>query len=124
VKPRAPAEHQFQALSSSNAAAITGVISCQFVGGVATSTFVIQATFSVVAAISLALAGWALVEPDAQAGPDRHVGVRAAITAAFSESLILASVVMLLAVAVIGGALQVLVPLRLAAPGIERSGIG
>jgi MFS transporter, DHA1 family, solute carrier family 18 (vesicular amine transporter), member 1/2 len=124
VAARAPAEHRGQAVSYSNAAAITGVIAGPFVGGVATSTFGIQATFSVVAAISLVLAGWALVEPDAQAGPDRHVGVRAAIAAAFSESLILASVVMILAVAVIGGALQVLVPLRLAAEGIERSGIG
>jgi MFS family permease len=52
------------------------------------------------------------------------VGVRAAVAAAFSESLILASVVMILAVSVVGGALQVLVPLRLAAEGIERSGIG
>jgi MFS transporter, DHA2 family, triacylglyceride efflux pump len=100
------------------------VIAGPFVGGIATSTFGIEATFSVVAAISLALAAWALFEPDAQAGPGRHVHVRAAIAAAFSESLILASVVMILAVAVIGGALQVLVPLHLSSEGIERAGIG
>ena len=98
------------------------MIAGPFVGGIATSTFGIEATFSVVAAISLALAAWALFEPDAQAA--RAVHVRAAIAAAFSESLILASVVMILAVAVIGGALQVLVPLHLSSEGIERAGIG
>ena len=74
--------------------------------------------------MSLALAAWALLEPDAQAGAERHVRVRAAIAAAFSESLILASVMMILAVSVIGGALQALVPLHLSAVGVERSGIG
>jgi MFS transporter, DHA1 family, solute carrier family 18 (vesicular amine transporter), member 1/2 len=124
VAARAPADRRGEAVSFSNAAAITGVIAGPFVGGILTSTFGIRATFSVVAAVSLALAAWALVEPDAQAEPERRVGVRAAVAAAFSESLILASVAMILAVAMIGGALQVLVPLRLAADGIERSGIG
>ena len=124
VAARAPADRRGQAVSYSNAAAVAGVIAGPFVGGIATSTFGIEATFSVVAAISLALAAWALFEPDAQADPGRHVHVRAAIAAAFSESLILASVVMILAVAVIGGALQVLVPLHLSSEGIERSGIG
>ena len=124
VAARAPADRRGQAVSYSNAAAVAGVIAGPFVGGIATSTFGIEATFSVVAAISLALAAWALFEPDAQADPGRHVHVRAAIAAAFSESLILASVVMILAVAVIGGALQVLVPLHLSSEGIERAGIG
>jgi MFS transporter, DHA1 family, solute carrier family 18 (vesicular amine transporter), member 1/2 len=124
VAARAPADRRGEAVSFSNAAAITGVIAGPFVGGILTSTFGIRATFSVVAAVSLALAAWALAEPDVQAAPERRVGVRAAVAAAFSESLILASVAMILAVAMIGGALQVLVPLRLAADGIERSGIG
>jgi MFS family permease len=124
VAARAPADRRGQAVSYSNAAAVAGVIAGPFVGGIATSTFGIEATFSVVAAISLALAAWALFEPDAQADPGRHVRVRAAIAAAFSESLILASVAMILAVSVIGGALQVLVPLHLSSEGIERSGIG
>jgi MFS family permease len=124
VAARAPADRRGEAVSFSNAAAVAGVIAGPFVGGIATSTFGIRPTFSVLAALSLALAGWALLEPDAQADPDRHVGVRPAIAAAFSESLILASVVMILAVAVIGGALQVLVPLHLSAAGIARSGIG
>jgi MFS transporter, DHA1 family, solute carrier family 18 (vesicular amine transporter), member 1/2 len=124
VAARAPADRRGEAVSFSNAAAVAGVIAGPFVGGIATTTFGIEATFSVVAAISLALAAWALFEPDAQADPGRHVHVRAAIAAAFSESLILASVVMILAVAVIGGALQVLVPLHLSAAGIARSGIG
>jgi len=124
VAARAPAERRGEAVSFSNAAAVAGVIAGPFVGGIATSTFGIRPTFSVLAAVSLALAGWALLEPDAQADPDRHVGVRPAIAAAFSESLILASVVMILAVSVIGGALQVLVPLHLSAAGIARSGIG
>ena len=124
VAARAPTERRGEAVSFSNAAAVAGVIAGPFVGGITTSTFGIRPTFSVLAAVSLALAGWALLEPDAQADPDRHVGVRPAIAAAFSESLILASVVMILAVSVIGGALQVLVPLHLSAAGIARSGIG
>lgn len=124
VAAQAPADRRGQAVSFSNAAAITGVIAGPFVGGIVTSTFGIRETFSVVAAVSLGLAGWALIEPDVRAAPERRVGVRAAVRAAFSEALILASVAMILAVSVIGGALQVLVPLRLAADGIERSGIG
>jgi DHA1 family solute carrier family 18 vesicular amine transporter 1/2 len=124
VAARAPADRRGEAVSFANASAIVGVIAGPFVGGIATSTFGIRPTFSAVAAASLALAAWALLEPDVQAEADRHVGVRAAIAAAFSESLILASVAMILAVSMIGGALQVLVPLRLAADGISRAGIG
>jgi MFS family permease len=124
VAARAPVGSRGQAVSFSNAAAIVGVIAGPFVGGIATSTFGIGPTFAAAAAVSLALAGWALVEPDARAAAERRIGIRAAITAALSESLILASVIMILAVAVIGGALQVLVPLHLSAVGVERSGIG
>ena len=124
VAARAPADRRGEAVSFSNAAAVSGVIAGPFVGGIATSTFGIRPTFAAVAAVSLALAAWALFEPDAQAEPERHVSVRAAVAAAFSESLILASVVMILAVSVIGGALQVLVPLHLSAEGLTRSGIG
>jgi DHA1 family solute carrier family 18 vesicular amine transporter 1/2 len=124
VAARAPAGRRGAAVSFSNAAAIAGVIAGPFVGGIATSTFGIRATFSVVAAASLALAAWALLEPDVQADAERRVGFRAAIAAAFSESLILASVLMILAVSMIGGALQVLVPLHLSAAGVERPGIG
>jgi DHA1 family solute carrier family 18 vesicular amine transporter 1/2 len=124
VAARAPADRRGEAVSFSNAAAVAGVITGPFIGGIATSTFGIRPTFSAVAAVSLALALWALAETDVQAEPERRVSVRAAITAAFSESLILASVVMILAVSVIGGALQVLVPLHLSAQGVARSGIG
>ncbi len=124
VAARAPAASRGAAVSFSNAAAVVGVIAGPFVGGVATSTFGIRPTFAVAAAVSLGLAGWALVEPDVRAGAERRAGVRAALAAALSESLILASVVMILAVAVVGGALQVLVPLHLSAAGVGRSGIG
>jgi MFS transporter, DHA1 family, solute carrier family 18 (vesicular amine transporter), member 1/2 len=124
VAARAPADRRGEAVSFSNAAAVAGVITGPFIGGIATSTFGIRPTFSAVAAVSLALALWALAETDVQAEPERRVSVRTAIAAAFSESLILASVVMILAVSVIGGALQVLVPLHLSAEGVARSGIG
>jgi MFS transporter, DHA1 family, solute carrier family 18 (vesicular amine transporter), member 1/2 len=124
VAARAPAANRGAAVSFSNAAAVAGVIAGPFVGGVATSTFGIRPTFAVVAAVSLGLAGWALVEPDVRAGVERRADIRAALAAALAESLILASVVMILAVAVVGGALQVLVPLHLSAAGVERSGIG
>jgi MFS transporter, DHA1 family, solute carrier family 18 (vesicular amine transporter), member 1/2 len=124
VAARAPAANRGEAVSFSNAAAVAGVIAGPFVGGIATSTFGIRETFTAVAAVSLALAAWAMFEPDARADAERHLGVRAAVAAALSESLILASVVMILAVSVIGGALQVLVPLHLSAAGVERSGIG
>jgi len=124
VAARAPVASRGAAVSFTNAAAVAGVIAGPFVGGIATSRFGIGPTFAVVAAVSLALAGWALLEPDARAEAERRVGVRAAIAAAFSESLILASVMMILAVSVIGGGLQVLVPLHLSAAGVERSGIG
>jgi MFS family permease len=48
----------------------------------------------------------------------------AALRASLAESLITASVVMILVVAIVGGALQLLVPLHLASLGLDRAGIG
>lgn len=124
VAARAPVAGRGRAVSFSNAAAVAGVIAGPFVGGIVTSTFGIRPTFAAAAAISLGLAGWVMLEPDVQADAERRAGVRAAVVGAFSESLILASVVMILAVSIVGGALQVLVPLHLSGEGMSRSRIG
>jgi DHA1 family solute carrier family 18 vesicular amine transporter 1/2 len=121
---RAPADERGRAVSYSNVAAIAGVTAGPFVGGTLTSIVGIRPTFTAVAAITAALAVWALVEPDAQAHPDRRATIRAALRAAVAEPLITAGVVMILAVSIVGGALQVLAPLHLAADGVSRGAIG
>ena len=50
--------------------------------------------------------------------------MRWALRASLGESLITASVVMIMVVAVVGAALQLLVPLHLSSLGIDRTGIG
>ena len=50
--------------------------------------------------------------------------MRSALRASLGESLITASVVMIMVVAVVGAALQLLVPLHLSSLGMDRTGIG
>ena len=121
---RAPAEGRGRVVSYSNVAAIAGVTAGPFVGGTLTTAFGIRPTFTAVAVLTVLLSVWALAETDAQAHPDRRATMRRAVTAAVAEPLIAASIVMILAVSVVGGALQVLAPLHLAAAGVSRGVIG
>jgi MFS family permease len=124
VAARAPVERRGEAVGYAEVAATFGIIAGPFVGGVLTSAVGIRPTFLGVAAVCAVLLVWVMLEPDTQTEPHREASMRSALRASMHESLIAASVVMILVVAVVGGALQLLLPLHLSSLGIGRSGIG
>jgi MFS family permease len=105
-------------------AATLGVIAGPFIGGVVTTTFGIRATFLGMTALFVILLALIAVEPDARMEEERRTSMAWALRASLGESLITASVGMILVVALVGGALQLLVPLHLSSLGVNRSGIG
>lgn len=124
VAARSPAERRGEAVGYAQAAATVGIIAGPFVGGVLTSAVGIRATFLGVAVVCGALLLCVLTEPDSGIDPHRRASMRWALRASLGESLITASVVMIMVVAVVGAALQLLVPLHLSSLGMDRTGIG
>jgi MFS family permease len=124
VAARAPVERRGETVGYAQAAATIGIIAGPFVGGVLTSALGIRTTFLGVAAVCGALCLGVLAEPDTRIELHRRTTMRSALRASAGESLITASVVMILVVAVVGAALQLLVPLHLASLGMDRTGIG
>jgi MFS family permease len=121
---RAPVERRGEIVGYAQVAATVGIIVGPFIGGVLTSAIGIRTTFLGMAAVFALLLVWIVVEPDARVEPHRQASMVAALRASLAESLITASVVMILVVAIVGGALQLLVPLHLASLGLDRAGIG
>jgi DHA1 family multidrug resistance protein-like MFS transporter len=105
-------------------AATFGIILGPFVGGVLTSAVGIRPTFLGMSAILAVLLVGVVLEPDSRIEAHRRVSMRSALRTSLGESLITASVIMILVVAVVGGALQLLVPLHLSSLGLDRAGIG
>jgi MFS family permease len=124
VAARAPVERRGEAVGYAQVAATIGVITGPFVGGVVTTTFGIRPTFLGMTALFILLLGLIALEPDARIEDHRRTSMAWALRASLGESLITASVGMILVVAVVGGALQLLVPLHLSSLGVDRSGIG
>lgn len=121
---RAPVERRGEIVGYAQVAATAGIIAGPFIGGVLTSAVGIRPTFLGMAALFAVLLVGVVLEPDARIEPHRQASMRSALRASLDESLITASVTMILVVAVVGGALQLLVPLHLAGLGLNRSGIG
>ncbi|MDX6548544.1 MAG: hypothetical protein QOG33_2094, partial [Gaiellales bacterium] len=107
-----------------NAAATGGMIAGPLLGGAVAGAIGVRDTFLIAAAASLLLAGWGLVEPDAQPPEQRERSLRPALRAAASERMIMASLIVIVLVALIGGTLQVLMPLHLSAAGVSQSSLG
>ena len=124
VAARSPVERRGETVGYAQAAATIGIIAGPFVGGVLTSAVGIRATFLGMAAVCGALLVGVLSEPDTPTEPHRRGTMRSALRASVGESLITASVVMIMVVAVVGAALQLLVPLHLSSLGMNRTGIG
>jgi MFS family permease len=124
VAARAPVERRGEAVGYAQVAATIGVIAGPFVGGVVTTTFGIRPTFLGMTGLFVILLGFILLEPDARVEAHRRTSMIWALRASLGESLITASVCMILVVAVVGGALQLLVPLHLSSLGVDRAGIG
>ena len=124
VAARAPVERRGEAVGYAQVAATIGVITGPFIGGVVTTTFGIRPTFLGMTGLFAILLVLIALEPDARIEDHRRTGMIAALRASLGESLITASVSMILVVALVGGALQLLVPLHLSSLGVDRSGIG
>ncbi|HEY3763918.1 MAG TPA: MFS transporter [Gaiellales bacterium] len=124
VAARAPVERRGESVGYAQVAATIGVIAGPFVGGVLTSAVGIRPTFLGMAVVFAVLLVLILIEPDSriEAGRQTHIGQ--ALRLSLRESLITASVAMILVVAVVGGALQLLVPLHLSSLGLDRARIG
>jgi MFS family permease len=121
---RAPVERRGEIVGYAQVAATVGIITGPFIGGVLTSAVGIRPTFLGMAGLFAVLLVWVALEPDARIEPHRQASMASALRTSLGESLITASVTMILVVAVVGGALQLLVPLHLASLGLDRSGIG
>jgi len=124
VAARAPVERRGEAVGYAQVAATFGIILGPFVGGVLTSAVGIRPTFLGMSAILAVLLVGVVLEPDSRIEAHRRVSMRSALRTSLGESLITASVIMILVVAVVGGALQLLVPLHLSSLGLDRAGIG
>jgi MFS family permease len=124
VAARSPVERRGETVGYAQAAATIGIIAGPFVGGVLTSAVGIRTTFLGMAAVCGLLLVGVLAEPDTRIEPHRRNSLRSALRASMGESLITASVVMIMVVAVVGAALQLLVPLQLSSLGMNRTGIG
>jgi MFS family permease len=121
---RTPAHRRGGAIAIANASATGGMIAGPLLGGAVASAIGIRGTFLAAAVISLLLAGWGLFEPDARAHAEREASFRPALRAAASERLIAVSFVVILLVALVGGTLQVLMPLHLGHHGVSQSTLG
>jgi MFS family permease len=124
VAARSPVERRGETVGYAQAAATIGIIAGPFVGGVLTSAVGIRTTFLGMAAVCGVLLVGVLAEPDTRIEPHRRNSLRSALRASMGEPLITASVVMIMVVAVVGAALQLLVPLQLSSLGMNRTGIG
>jgi MFS family permease len=118
VAARAPLERRGESVGYAQVAATLGVIAGPFIGGVVTTTFGIRATFLGMTALFVILLLLIALEPDARIEDRRRTSMAWALRASLGESLITASVGMILVVALVGGALQ------LSSLGVDRSGIG
>jgi MFS family permease len=107
-----------------NAAATGGMVAGPILGGAVAGALGIRETFLIVAAVSVLLAVWGAFQPDARPAEDRERSMRPALRAAVSEPLITVSLIVIVLVALVGGTLQVLIPLHLGDAGVSQSTIG
>jgi len=121
---RTPEHRRGAGISIANASATGGMIAGPVLGGVMAGAIGTRSTFLALAACSLLLAVWGAFEPDARAPAERESSFLPALRAAAAERLIAVSFIVILLVAVIGGTLQVLMPLHLGAEGVTQSALG
>jgi MFS family permease len=121
---RTPEHRRGAGISIANASATGGMIAGPVLGGVVAGAIGTRSTFLALAACSLLLALWGMFEPDARAPAERESSFLPALRAAAAERLIAVSFILILLVALIGGTLQVLMPLHLGAEGVTQSALG
>lgn len=121
---RTPVERRGAAISLANASATGGMIAGPLLGGAVASAIGVRAAFLGAAGVSLGLAGWGLTEADARAHDERESSLRPAVRAAAREPWIAVSLGLIVLVALVGGTLQVLMPLHLGDEGMSQSALG
>jgi DHA1 family solute carrier family 18 vesicular amine transporter 1/2 len=121
---RTPPERRGAAISLANASATGGMIAGPLLGGAVAGAIGLRAAFLSAAGVSLALAAWGLTEADARAQSERQSRVRPAVRAAAADPWIAVSLGLILLVALVGGTLQVLMPLHLGDQGVSQSALG
>jgi MFS family permease len=107
-----------------NASATGGMVAGPILGGAVAGALGVRETFLIVAAASLAMAAWGAFEASPPAVQHREPSMRPALRAAMSEPLITVSLIVIVLVALVGGTLQVLIPLHLSDAGVSQSTIG
>jgi DHA1 family solute carrier family 18 vesicular amine transporter 1/2 len=107
-----------------NASATGGMVAGPILGGAVAGALGVRETFLIVAAASLLMAVWGAFETSPPAVQHREPSMRPALRAAVSEPLITVSLIVIVLVALVGGTLQVLIPLHLGDAGVSQSTIG
>lgn len=107
-----------------NASATGGMVAGPILGGAVAGALGVRETFLIVAAASLLMAVWGTFEASPPAIQHREPSLRPALRAAVSEPLITVSLIVIVLVALVGGTLQVLIPLHLGEAGVSQSTIG
>src|SRR5438876_6714972 len=107
-----------------NASATGGMVAGPILGGAVAGALGVRETFLIVAAASLLMAVWGAFEASPSAVQHREPSMRPALRAAVSEPLITVSLIVIVLVALVGGTLQVLIPLHLGDAGVSQSTIG
>jgi DHA1 family solute carrier family 18 vesicular amine transporter 1/2 len=107
-----------------NASATGGMVAGPILGGAVAGALGIRETFLIVAALSVMMAVWGAFQPDPPPAEHREPSMRPALRAAVSEPLITVSLIVIVLVALVGGTLQVLIPLHLGDAGVSQSTIG
>jgi DHA1 family solute carrier family 18 vesicular amine transporter 1/2 len=120
----APAHRRGSAIAIANASATVGMIAGPLLGGAVAGSLGVRETFLGAAAVSLGLAGWGLFERGATPLGSHAGGFVSALRAAGSERMIAISLVVITLVALVGGTLQVLMPLHLGDHGVSQTTLG
>jgi MFS family permease len=123
VMGRTPASRRGRAIGAIQASGMLGIILGPSIGGVGAGVLGITPTFLLLTAILGVLLAWVLLEPESAIAAEQGQFV-VSLRTSLGDSLILAGIVVMFAVSVVGGALQLLVPTRLAVDGMSQSDIG
>ena len=121
---RAPEHRRGTEIAIANASATCGMIAGPLLGGAVAGALGVRETFLGAAAASLGLAAWGLCEQGSHPRAGRESDFRAGLRAAGSERMIAISLVVIMLVALVGGTLQVLMPLHLGDHGVSQSALG
>src|SRR3954454_14468956 len=118
LSSRAPVEVRGRSIAIANSAATGGMVAGPAIGGTIAGSFGVGPTFAGCACLSLGLAGWSLLERSGEAVVARERDLPRGIAVAGREPMIMISLLVIMLIAMVGGTIQVLLPLRLDAGGL------